>query len=120
MKEYFWETDFNVNLAEAMPNGLIKEEYELYCFLNDIQQNNTTLHLFLNEQLRAIERAKVSHTKSSRSFIYLVSFVSKFGEHLQIEEPKESEAKKLFSCLKAKLDTQMFKKYKDGSLERIA
>ena len=107
--------DYNIALAEAIANGIEKEEFEIFCLINDLQQNQTSLKFFINQQLHECEKRRTF----SRSCFFVVQFTDFQGKLAEICEKKETEARKLFAILKQKNNAELFA-VTNGTAERIA
>lgn len=105
--------DYLINLATAMANGLIKKEFELFCFLNDIEPCNITLKFFLTQQQREREKS------SSCGCFFVVRFEDMDGKLSEVRERNENEARKLFAILR-KNNAQLFKTSEGGPEQQIA
>ena len=106
------EKDYLINLATAMANGLIKEEFELFCFLNDIEPCNITLKFFLQQQR---EREK----SSSCGCFFVVRFEDMDGNLSEVREKNENEARKLLAILRNN-GSHLFKTSEGGLEQQIA
>ena len=107
------EKDYLINLATAMANGLIKEEFELFCFLNDIEPCNITLKFFLTQQQREREKS------SSCGCFFVVRFEDMDGKLSEVREKNENEARKLLAILRNN-GAQLFKTSEGGPEQQIA
>ena len=107
--------DYNIALAEAIANGIEKEEFEIFCLINDLQQNQASLKLFINQQLQECEKRRTF----SRGCFFVVQFTDFQGKLAEICEKKETEARKLFAILKPKNNAELFA-VTNGTAERIA
>lgn len=114
--EKFNETDYIVNLAEAIANGLLLEEFELFCFINDVQQCNATLLMFLNQQ--RLRKCENKSAFSNRCF-FVVKFQDIFGNQTSLEETNEVQARKLLAIFQRKTKAELYKST-GGVLEKIA
>ncbi len=106
------EKDYLINLATAMANGLIKKEFELFCFLNEIEPCDITLKFFLQQQR---EREK----SSSCGCFFVVRFEDMDGNLSEVREKNENEARKLFAILKNN-GAHLFKTSEGGPEQQIA
>lgn len=105
--------DYLINLATAMANGLIKEEFELFCFLNEIEPCDITLKFFLTQQQREPEKS------SSCGCFFVVRFADMDGNMSEVRERNENEARKLLAILRNN-SAQLFKTSEGGLEQQIA
>lgn len=103
--------DYLINLATAMANGLIKEEFELFCFLNDIEPCDITLKFFLTQQQR--------EKSSSCGCFFVVRFEDMDGKLSEVRERNENEARKLLAILRNN-GAQLYKTSEGGLEQQIA
>lgn len=107
--------DYLINLATAMANGLIKEEFELFCFLNEIEPCDITLKFFLTQTQQQREREK----SSSCGCFFVVRFEDMDGKLSEVREKNENEARKLLAILRNN-GAQLFKTSEGGPEQQIA
>lgn len=105
--------DYLINLATAMANGLIKEEFELFCFLNEIEPCDITLKFFLTQQQRKREKS------SSCGCFFVVRFADMDGKLSEVREKNENEARKLLAILRNN-GSHLFKTSEGGLEQQIA
>lgn len=111
----FSKSDYIVNLAEAIANGLVLEEFELFCFINGVQQCNASLLVFLNQQ--RLRKCEEKNAFSNRCF-FIIKFQDIFGNQVSMEEKNEVQARKLFAIFQKKTMAELYKST-SGVLERI-
>lgn len=109
------EKDYLINLATAMANGLIKKEFELFCFLNEIEPCDITLKFFLTQTQQQREREK----SSSCGCFFVVRFEDMDGKLSEVREKNENEARKLLAILRNN-GSHLFKTSEGGLEQQIA
>ena len=100
------DDDFIWLKAEAIANGIEIENFEIFCLLNDLEENSMSLKLFINQQLK---KECGNKARSQNSCFFIVKFIDYQGKPAKIVEKKEVEARKLYVILKTKNSAEMFK-----------